>query len=54
MNCICIDRHWLQSVAGVEKSSARSKYFVRGMEMRCVHGDMLPYPLAMVKVVVDG
>ena len=23
-------------------------------EMRCVHGDVVPYPLAMVKVVVDG
>ena len=53
VNCICIDTGCSQSLErrsllpGVNILSER-------METRCVHGDVVPYPLAMVKVVVEG
>ena len=53
VNCICIDTGCSQSlvrrslVPGVNILSERT-------ETRCVHGDVVPYPLAMVNVVVDG
>ena len=53
VNCISIDTGCSQSlvrislVPGVNILSER-------IEMRCVHGDVVTCPLAMVKVVVDG
>ena len=53
VNCICIDTGCSQSLVrrsllpGVNILSERT-------ETMCVHGDVVPYPLAMGKVVVDG
>ena len=53
VNCICIDTGcsqslvWRSLVPGVNILSEKT-------ETWCVHGDVVPYPLAIVKMVVDG
>ena len=53
VNCICIDRGCSQSL--VQRNLVpRVNILSERTETRCVYVDVVPYPLAIVKVVVDG